>query len=108
MKSEALEIGQLATGSPFTTISERFRLHNALTQSARAIGERMRSGHEGSWEFQSQDGGHLWSRNDLEATACVLRYIPDFFARAGLQVVPTFENEEVSLVPGDPSHDKRV
>jgi len=108
MKSAALQIGHETTVSRFTAISERFRLHRALTQSARAIGERMRSAREGSWEFRSQDGDHLWSRNDLEATAFVLRYIPDFFSRAGLDVVLTFENEEVPLVPAGPSHDKGV
>jgi fructose-1,6-bisphosphatase/inositol monophosphatase family enzyme len=79
--------------------SEAFTLRRVLARSVAAVGERLIRGNKGTWEFDSLDRSHVSSRNDLEGTAFIVRYVPEFLAREELPFVISFENEELPLVP---------
>jgi hypothetical protein len=78
---------------------DAFAVRRVLALSARAVGERLLQGAKGSWESHSLDGTHDWTRNDLEGTALVVRYVLEFLAKARLPFQVTFENEEAPLLP---------
>src|SRR5713101_3785234 len=80
-------------------VVEAFALRRVLAFAARAVGERLIQGAKGSWESHSLDGTHDWTRNDLEGTALVVRYVLEFLAKAHLPFQVTFENEEAPLLP---------
>ncbi len=81
------------------TGTEAFALRAVLARAAALAGERLLTYEKGSGEFDSPDRSHMSSRNDLEGTALVVRYIPELLARAALSFKVSFENEELPLVP---------
>src|SRR5215472_15346426 len=78
---------------------DAFAVRRVLALSARAVGERLLQGAKGTWESHSLDGTHDWTRNDLEGTALVVRYVLEHLAKAHLPFQVTFENEEAPLFP---------
>src|SRR5690348_2014973 len=79
--------------------SEAFALRRVLARSVSAAGERLLKNEKGAGEFDSLDRSHLSSRNDLEGTALMVRYVPEFMSRANLPFAVSFENEELPMVP---------
>jgi fructose-1,6-bisphosphatase/inositol monophosphatase family enzyme len=83
------------------TAAEAHAIRLALARSVSAAGERLLTHSKSAGEFGSLDGSHVSSRNDLEGTALLVRYVPEYLSRAGLQFAISFESEELPLKPAN-------
>jgi len=89
----------MRAGSTQLTIAERFCLREVLAGAVRRVGEELLAAKTPSWEGLSVLRNHAATRSDLEATGLLLSKIMEHLSIAHLDVLPSFESEELPLVP---------
>src|SRR2546427_6770210 len=93
---------------PCDAIAENLALQRALVMAIENVGKRMENAQINAWEGQNSSGDHVWSRNDLKATAEIIHYVAEALSDQKLALDVTYENEEVPLIPLKLSGSRRL